>query len=323
MPDPVAILSAMAAAAAVTALILLARNRFGSSSIAAIGWPLAVGLGFVIGAAMLGFRPRAVLATDQERLLLLVVPLAVASESWIALKPTSVTRAVLSRGCVALLSGPLLMLGSVYLTGGVSGWSPWERVFVLLGVGILILVPWQMLATLQQRWPDPTINLSLAATSLAAGLTTMLSGYASAGQLALPLAATLAATAFAVPAAASPRCPGAVGVGWICLAGVLFIGRFFGSLTTLHAVLLGVTPLVCWLAEYRPLCFWAAWPRRLLLLTLTLLMLGPVVWQAQHRFRTHSGSPVSGTAPAPSMQDYLDFGPSLPPMAAPSAVGEG
>ena len=89
---------------------------------------------------------------------------------------------------------------------------------------------------------------------------------------------------------------------------MLFIGRFFGSLTTLQAVLLGVTPLVSWLGEYRPFCFWSAWPRRLFLLMLTMLMLGPVVWQAQHRFRTHSGSPAAGAAPAPSMQDYLDFG---------------
>jgi hypothetical protein len=308
MPDPVAIISAMAAAGAVTALIQFASSRFGSSQGAAIGWPLAVGLGFVTGAVMLGFCPRGLLATDQERLLLLVVPLAVAAESWIAFKPTSVARIALARGSVALLSGPLLMLGSVYLSGGVSGWSLSERVFFLFGVGILILVPWLMLATLQQRRPDPTISLSLAATSLAAGITTMLSGYASAGQLALPLAATLTTTAFAIPVAASLRFPGAVGVGWVCLAGILFIGRFFGSLTTPHGVLLGVTPLICWLAEYRPLCFWAAWRRRLFLLTLTLLMLGTVVWHAQHRFRTQSGSPAPGGAPAPSMQDYLDFG---------------
>jgi len=237
-----------------------------------------------------------VLATDQERLLLLVVPLAVAAESWIALKPMSVARRVLARGCVALLSGPLLLLGSVYFTGGVSGWSLSERVFFLLGLGILILVPWLMLATLQQRRPDATISLSLAATSLAAGVTTMLSGYASAGQLGLPLAATLAAAAFVAPAAASPGYPGAVGVGWICLASVLFIGRFFGSLTTQHGVLLGVTPLVCWLAEYWPLCSWGAWPRRLFLLTLTLLLLGTVVWQAQSRFLSRSGSAVPGTA---------------------------
>ena len=308
MPDPVAILSAMTVAGAVTALILLASSRFGGSPGAAISWPLAVGLGFVTGAAMLGFRPRGVLATDQERFLLLVVPLAVVAESWIALKPMSVARIVLARGCVALLSGPLLLLGSVYLTGGASGWSLSDRVFYLFGVGILILVPWLMLATLQRLRPGPTISLSLAATSLAAGITTMLSGYASAGQLALPLAATLAATAFVGAAAGNPRVPGAVGVGWICLAGVLFIATFFGSLTTLHAVLLGMTPLGCWLAEYQPLCSWTAWRRRAFLLAITLVLLGTVVWQAQSRFLRHSGSSGPGTAHAPSMQDYLDFG---------------
>jgi len=308
MPDPVAILSAMAVAGAATVLILLACSRLGNSTGAAAGWPLAVGLGFVTGAAMLGFRPRGVLATDQERLLVVVVPLAVAVEVWIALNPMSVARMVLARGCVALSSGPLLLLGSVYLTGGSGGWSPVERVFFLLGLATLIIIPWLVLVMLQQRRPDPAISLSLAATSLAAGITTMLSGYASAGQLAFPLASTLAVASLATPAAGISSAPGAVGVGWVCLAGVLFIGRFFGSLTSLDGVLLGVTPLVCWLAEYRPLCFWAAWPRRLFLLTLTLLMLGTIVWQAEHRFRTHSGSPAPGGVPAPSVQDYLDFG---------------
>ena len=307
MPDPVAILGAMAAAAAVTALVLLAARRLGTGVAAAVGWPLAAALGFGTGAALLGFRPRGLLATDQERLLLVVVPLAVAAESWIAMKPTSVGRMVLTRGCVAVAIGPVLMLGSVYMTGGPSGWSPGQRVVAFSGVGLLILVPWIMLASLQRRRPDPVTSLSLAAASLAAGVTTMLSGYASAGQLALPLAAALTATACVVPAATSPRLAHTLGVGWIGLAGVLFIGRFFGSLTTPHAVLLGATPLVCWLAAMPPLSGWAAWPRRLVLLALALLPAGAVVWQAQARFLERSGPAAPGAAPAPSVQDYLDF----------------
>ena len=308
MPDPITILWAMAAAGAVTALVLVIWSRLRNSAAAAVGWPLAVGLGFVAGAAMLGFRPRGVLATDQERFVLVVVPLAVAVESWIAITPRSVVQMALARGMAAMSCGPLLLLGSVYLTGGGGGWSPAERVFFLFGLGIVILVPWLALASLQQRRPDSTILLTMAATSLAAGVTTMLSGYASAGQLALPLAATLAVAAGVVLLAASPRASGAVGVGWICLASLVFIGRFFGSLTTLHGVLLGIAPLISWLGEYRPLCLWPNWLRRLLPLTLVLLLLGMVVWQAQQRFQTHSGSPVPGAAPAPSMQDYLDFG---------------
>ena len=246
-----------------------------------------MGLGFVGGAVMHGFRPRGTLANDQERLLLLVVPLAVASESWIAIEPTRVCRSLLLRGFVALSSGPLLMLGGVYLTGEASGWSPSERAFLLLAVGALILIPWLMLATRQQRGLDPTISLSLAATSLAVGITTILSGYGSARQLALPLAAVVAATAFAGTAVGGPRSPEAVGVGWICLAGILFIARLFGSLTSLYAVLLGATPLGCWLAVCRPLSSWPGWPRRLVILGLTLLMLGSV---------------------AGSMQYYVDFG---------------
>ena len=311
MPDPVAILWAMAAASAVAGLILLAGSRLGTG--AAAGGPLAVGLGFVAGAWMLGFHPRSLLATDQERLLLVVVPLAVAVESWLALVPLRLLWAGLVRGSVALAAGPLVLLGCVYLTGGAGGWSGWERLLYLMALGMLILIPWLALTRLELREPGPAIGMALAATSLAAGITTMLSGYASAGQLALPLAAALVTAALATAAlasrsATSPGMPGAVGVGWICLAGILVIGRFFGSLTTLHGLLLGATPLLCWLAEYKALSAWHIWPRRLLLVALILLPLGTVVWQAQGSFVAHSGSPVPGAGPAPSMQDYLNFG---------------
>ena len=306
MPDPVAILWAMAAAGAVAAVVLLAGSRLRDGS--ATGGPLAVGLGFVAGAWMLGFHPRNLLATDQERLLLVVVPLAVAVESWLTRVSLSPAAAALLRGSMALAAGPLLLLGSVYLTGGAGGWSGWERLIYLSALGMLILIPWLALTRLQQLEPSPAIGMALAATSLAAGMTTMLSGYASAGQLALPLAAALATAALATRTATSPGMPGAVGVGWICLAGLLVIGRFFGSLTTLHGLLLGATPLLCWLAAYGPLSAWNIWPRRLLLVALILLPLGTVVWQALGSFVAHSGSPLPGAGPAPSMQDYLNFG---------------
>jgi len=311
MPDPVAILWAMAAAGAVTGLILLAGSRLGTA--AAASWPLAVGLGFLTGAARLGFHPRSLLATDQERLLLVVVPLAMAVESWLALVPLRPARAALLRGSVALAAGPLVLLGSVYLTGGAGGWSGWERLLYLLALGMLLFIPWLSLTRLQQIQQGPALGMALAATSLAAGIATMLSGYASAGQLALPLAAALATAALATAAlasrtATSPGMLGGVGVGWICLAGILVIGRFFGSLTTLHSLLLGAAPLLCWLAEYKALSAWNIWPRWLLLVVLILLPLGTVVWQAQQRFVAHSGSPLPGAVPAPSMQDYLNFG---------------
>jgi len=308
MPDPVAILTALAVAGGMTLLILLGCRRLGDGRAAALGRPLAVGLGFVVGAVMLGFRPRGLLATDQERLLLVVVPLAVAVESLFLVKPMSDGRRALVRGCVALASGPLLLLGSVYMTGQGGGGSPAGRVLFLAALGVMILLPWLALAALERRRSDPAIGLTLAAASLAAGLAIMLSGYASAGQFALPLAASQAVAACAALPAERQGSAGAVGVGWVCLAGLLFCGRFFGSLTTTHEVLLGVVPLVWWLAEYRPLRFRAPWLRRLVLAMLALLVLGAVVWQAQDRFRTRSGSAAPGAGPAPTMQDYLDFG---------------
>jgi hypothetical protein len=52
MPDPVAILWAMAAAGVVTALTLLACSRLREGAATRWSWPLAVGLGFLAGAAI-------------------------------------------------------------------------------------------------------------------------------------------------------------------------------------------------------------------------------------------------------------------------------
>ena len=116
--------------------------------------------------------------------------------------------------------------------------------------------------------------LALAVRRAGAGLTVMLSGYASGGQLGLLLAAALFAAAAAGMLLPGPQPPaGVLGLGTVLLFGVVAIGYFFGELS-LATVLPSVAPLAAWLVELPPLkkllavrrprgasCWWAElWP---------------------------------------------------------------
>jgi hypothetical protein len=105
------------------------------------------------------------------------------------------------------------------------------------------------MVTLYDRGRTATVWTVLALTSGAAGISTMLSGYLSAGMLALPLAATCGTVAVVGRGALGHAGAGGVVVGLVCLASILVMGRFFGALSTLHALLLAAAPLLGWIGE--------------------------------------------------------------------------
>src|SRR5438874_5981834 len=77
MPDPIVILEAMAAAAFLAAAVLLLLAwpwRTPRPGRAAVGSLLGVGLGFIVGCWLLGWRPHWPLREDQDRLLLILLP---------------------------------------------------------------------------------------------------------------------------------------------------------------------------------------------------------------------------------------------------------
>jgi len=76
-----------------------------------------------------------------------------------------------------------------------------------------------------------SVPAAVAVASGGAGVTVMLSGYATGGQLGLPLAAAVAA--FAVVGGRHAR--GAVGVAVVGLFGLLVVGGLFAGLTTQNA----------------------------------------------------------------------------------------
>jgi hypothetical protein len=89
----------------------------------------------------------------------------------------------------------------------------------------------------------------------------MLSGYATGGQMALPLAAALAGACAAGATVRSPSPSIApLGVTFGGLFSLLVVGRFFARLTAGHAILLFCAPILCTAVElpfFRRLAPWS------------------------------------------------------------------
>jgi hypothetical protein len=130
-----------------------------------------------------------------------------------------------------------------------------------------------------------------------AGLTVMMAGYIKGGAAAFPLAATLAATTVGARLAAKPLAPAIVGVGVVNLFGVLFIGRFFGRLSTGCSLALLLAPLLCWVTELPPLRKGNRWLVGLLRLALVAIPLLVILAIAKRAF-DRDMAPLLGDAHA-------------------------
>jgi hypothetical protein len=253
MPDPLQILQALTVAAVTAAAVallgaLVLKHR---PSLAAAGMVLGVGLGFFAGCAWLGIRPHWPPREDQHRLLLILFPSVILVELVAAAagKWTWLLRLALA-GSAAWI----LLFGSVYLTDlagpGSREWTPGQTWLILTALAAALVMVWAALASLARHTGGRSVPLALGLTCGGAGVTVMLSGYASGGQLGLPLAAAVAGVVIASLVLTRPiDASGVTGLAVVGLFSLLVIGRFFGELTTSHAVVLFLAPLVCCLSE--------------------------------------------------------------------------
>jgi hypothetical protein len=134
----------------------------------------------------------------------------------------------------------------------------------------------------------------------------MLSGYATGGQDGLPLAAALLGAAI-TSAAFWRRAPGTrpLALALIMLYSLLVVGRFFGELSSTHALLLFTSPLLGWLPELPGLRRLPRWARELSrVLLVGILVAAVVVLSARKAFE----NPSSAGADEPSAEDYSNFG---------------
>lgn len=264
MPDPLIYGKALVVATATSAVMfwtVLAvwgrgRQRIHSACVASIGGGLAAGC---IVLSLPGTWPP---VNALDRFLTLVAPAVLAIE-WIAgLNWVSRWFAWAMRLGLATLIPRTLLHGSAYLSGMDDDWVLWQVVMALVICSVLLAVVWSSLACLSHRSPGASISLSLSMATLAAGLAVTLAGYIRGGAAVLPWVAGVSvatlfitvigrkvATQVGVEAQVGVDAPVIVAMGVVGLFGTLFIGRFFGEISTARALTMLLAPILCWVSE--------------------------------------------------------------------------
>jgi hypothetical protein len=302
MPDAAQILKGTAAAALVTAILLaLLRSRWvrqprGEISLAEV---LSFAAGLYAGCLVLGIRPRSFLREDQDRLLAILLPLALAVELLASRRNCPPAVALALRSLVGIAIVPILLFGTSYVSDvagpGTREWSAATLTLVLGGCAAGFLAECSALAALARRGNAIAEIAGLAIVCGGTGVTIMFSGYASGGQIGLALSAALAAVA-AIRWATSGNSP-PEGILTLALAGLfslIVIGLGFGELSPVHAGVLLAAALAGSLWELPH-------PRRIAPAIRTLgklatisLAVAAVVLDAQRKFA--AAYPLGGSA---------------------------
>ena len=286
MPDPLLYLTAMCVAAIVSVLsvvTMVAGSRVAGSTWLNSASVVGIGLGFAAGYSWMSLQPVWPPAGSLDRLLALVIPVALGIELIAGLRIVPNWTVWLCRVCFAVAVPRILLHGSVYLSSTNSDWSAFQAVGVLLLSGAMLAGVWSLLAELNSRKPGVSISLALCLTLLCAGATIMMAGYIKGGAAAFPLVAVVAAVALTTAALPGKiyeksgfRGESDLGIAIVGLFGLLFVGRFFGRLSTCSALAMLFAPVLCWITELpylRRRSLWTIGMLRLLLVSIPLLII--------------------------------------------------
>jgi hypothetical protein len=305
MPDPILMGKAFALAGTVGLVLALLVGRWSRPGVAAAGAAVAVLVAVCAGAWVLDLLPRVPPTADLDRLLLIVLPAAVAAEVLAAIAGRA---GWVARCAVAAAAAPVLLHGTVYVSDlsgpGSREWSLAITWLVFAGLAVVLIAAWAALNRLAVRTGGDMALVCIEGAVLGAGVVVMLSGYATGGQAGVPLAAGLSGVGAGLMLRKGKLGPeAAVGVGVVGLFGLLVVGRLFAGLTTLNAALLFAAPLLACLPEVLP-------GRPGLRATLRpVLAAVPVVVAlllAQQKFAADTARPASATEG--SLDDYMNFG---------------
>jgi hypothetical protein len=315
-----ALLAAGGAAAVLVALFSSRRNA--SAAWRARGWVLGLGAGGYLGWLVLGILPGWPPLDVRDRFLMLVYPALLLADLLTADSALSPQRRWLTRGSVAAAAAPTLLFGSVYLSD-MSGpdtreWSTGTALLVLGTLGAILAGTWAILDRNGEGGSAVAVS-SLVLSLLGACGMIMLSGSATVGLLGLPLAA--ATTAALVGTLTNPEAGCRTGPPGAPLGGLfalVVIGRFFAELSTIHALLLFVAPVLGTLLD----CLAGRRLNRRLraggcLLVVGSLMAG-VLASAHARFR--QAQPELGVTAESTLQRSEPRGPADLALPAPEPV---
>jgi len=301
------ILERMAVAAATAAALLLLFAwpwRAPRPALVRVGSVLGVAIGFFVGCWLLDARPQWPPKQDQDRLLFVLLPTLVGVELTAALPGWLSWLVWPLRLVVVAGAARVLLHDSVYL----GEWTPAQTAANLGGWACALAVVWTLLALLAKRTSSRSVPLAVALACVGAGVTIMLSAYATGGPMGFALGAALAGSmAASVILSGPPDVCGVLGPGVVGFFALLVSGKFFGELTLANAALLFFAPLLCWLPEFPPRL------RSLCGVALVAVPVAVAALLAKQEFdvastRTSSGSeqPASKASPY-SSEDYRDY----------------
>ena len=294
MPDAAQYLQAVLIAAGASAACVLAiggvRRPAGAERLNA-ACLCGFALGLALGGAHLQLPWRWPPAGALARLLEIVLPAALAIELLAGFKRVPRWLAWSLRLILAALAGRILLHnsiylgGSVYLAGANSEWTAWQEALTLSSWGAALALVWGLSSWLASRTPGVLIPLALCEASLAGGAAIMLAGYLAGGEAALVLAAALAGAAIAASVVgARTAAQGLVSLGIVGLFGELFVGRFFGRLSTSAALTVLFAPLLSWATEAPLLRNRQPWLKGVIGLALAAIPLAVVLAAAKFHF---------------------------------------
>ena len=294
MPEPWLYLKAIVASAIASALFALALlgPRWSSTETRLkIACVLGIGFGLVVGYYVLGWRFAWPPFNGLDRFLTFILPAILTIELIAGFERMPSWSAWLLRLSLAASIPRILLHGSVYLTSHGTELPIWQAGMRLLVCSGLLASLWWLLLRLSQRSPGVSISLSLCLAIQCTGLTVMLAGYIKGGAAALPVVATILSATIVV-ALVSKRLSSVanfgeqsiIGIGAVSLFGLLFIGYFFGRLSTGSTLTMLFSPLLCWASEIAVIRNRAIWLVGAVQLTLVAIPLSVVLSLAKRDF---------------------------------------
>lgn len=254
MPDPVLYAKAIGASILASVVFLLlawACKRYWPKSAWSIFTLLAIAGGLFAGSYVLGtanwFPPKNAL----DRLMLVVLPTVLMVELAALWKRLPRWVVWVARLIVAALLPRVMFHDSVYLSGTSPAFPFWYSLIVMLVGSCLLMTSWSLLVWLGRRTLAVTVGAALQMAILAAGLTIMMAGYLQGGEASFPIVITVATVLLGgwllsvSPKEGDPL----IGVSVASLFGLLFIGVYFGELSTIRALVIFAAPWLLWLTE--------------------------------------------------------------------------
>ena len=315
-------LKTVAIPAGATLLVLLALwrpwRRDGTTPCAPI--PVATAIGFLVGSvAILGWSgaadlpglARALWPVDPTRRMGHYGLMALMGALVISRLPDSKARRwraarLLIQFGVVTGAATLLLMPRIRMA-----WTPTESVGAVAGLGVVGVVWWNAIGGAGVRRPGALIPLTLAVVSVASAATLFVTGSASLAQQAVMLGVVLAICA--VGALVRPALVGTplIGAAPATLFAMLWgAGMFYSDdpIPTPSLVLMGVGPLLVWVALAPRVRHWAGWRAGSVQILLAILVMGGAGAIAATFVPDDGGK----GPPAPSSSDWDSIEPQEP-----------